>query len=78
MGPYLPADLTPFAELKRVVPSILYQYDGNKMTHSRFWPLKEQSVAADESEYRKVIEDAADILKAIPHKKYQEKRNVTV
>lgn len=61
MGPYLPADLTPFAEIKRVVPSILYHYNG-KITHERYWPTVDVT-AAEGAEYDKVIRDAADILR---------------
>ena len=39
MGPYLPADLSPFAEIKRIVPSIQYWYKDKKITHKRFWYL---------------------------------------
>lgn len=62
MGPYLPADLTPFAQLKRVIPSIRYRYDG-ALSHSRFWPLVEQDSADTPEAYDAVIRDAADILK---------------
>lgn len=62
MGPYLPADMTPFAEVKRIVPSIEYSYNNNKISHKRFWPLKEFEVAVGE-EYDRVIDEAADILK---------------
>lgn len=62
MGPYLPADLTPFSELKRIVPSILYSYNG-KISHKRYWPLKEIKEVADEYEYNQTIHQAADILK---------------
>lgn len=62
MGPYLPADLTPFFELKRVVPSILYTFDGDSLYHKRYWPLTDLQVAYGE-EYDKVIKDAANILK---------------
>lgn len=61
MGPYLPADLTPFKELKRVVPSSLYQY-ANEITHKRFWPLETIAEATEPEDYKKVIQ-AADILK---------------
>ena len=61
MGPYLPGDLTPFAEVKRVVPSQYYRYQ-DELTHQRFWPL-EDAVCADESEeYDAVIRRASDIL----------------
>lgn len=63
MGPYLPADLTPFSQVKRIVPSIMYTYGNGSITHKRYWPLRELSVATNESEYQKVIEQAAEILK---------------
>lgn len=63
MGPYLPADLTPFTEVKRIVPSILYTYYNGSITHKRYWPLKDITVATDEKEYQRVIEEAAEILK---------------
>lgn len=61
MGPYLPADLTPFSELKRVVPSIKYTYD-ESIKHKRFWPLSDIK-EVNGAEYDCVIQDAADILK---------------
>ena len=61
MGPYLRADLTPFAQIKRIVPSILYHYNG-KITHERYWPTVDVT-AAEGAEYDKVIRDAADILR---------------
>ena len=63
MGDYLPADMTQFDEVRRIVPSISYSYDGRHVTHKRFWPLKDQTVATEEADYNKVIEDAARILK---------------
>ena len=62
MGPYLPADLTPFAEVKRVVPDILY-HCRREIRHERFWPLKNNPPVKDRKEYRKVIRDAAKILR---------------
>lgn len=59
MGPYLPADLTPFADVKRIVPSIMYKFDG-EFSHRRFWFNKPFS---DNMTYEEVIESAADILK---------------
>lgn len=63
MGPYLPGDLTPFASLKRIVPSISYKLQGNTITHKRFWPLQAQQMAVSQADYNQVIQDAADILK---------------
>lgn len=62
MGPYLPGDLTPFQEIKRVVPGILYHYD-SKITHERYWPLAGAPEAVENKEYRQVIRKGADILK---------------
>ena len=63
MGAYLPADLSPFDEIKRVVPNIEYKYDGEKITHKRFYPLKDLKEVANEEEYNAVIEQGAEILK---------------
>lgn len=63
MGPYLPADMTQFDELKRIVPNAAYWFDGVAVTHRRFYPLREQKECAGEEEYREVIAQAADILK---------------
>lgn len=62
MGPYLPADLSPFKEVKRVVPSIAYHYDG-KIKHKRFWPLVDIVATAEQSDYEMIIQKAADVLK---------------
>ena len=62
MGPYLPTDMTPYSPVKRIVPSIAYQYDG-LLSHHRFWFNKPITPALQDAEYRQVIEQAADILK---------------
>lgn len=63
MGCYLPADLTPNEELRRVVPNIEYTYDGKNVSHYRFYPLKDIKEVANDDEYYSVITEAADILK---------------
>ena len=65
MGAYLPADLTPFAQLKRVVPNQAYTccLTSGSVSHKRFYPLKDLAECANEEEYRQTIEAAADILK---------------
>lgn len=63
MGPYLPTDLSPFSELRRVVPNHEYRCRDGKITHRRFYPLKELPVVRNEQEYQSVIEKAANILK---------------
>ncbi len=62
LGPYLPADLTPFSEVKRIVPNQRYEFK-DEVKHERFWPLKEQSVAIEKEDYDAVIKKAADIIK---------------
>lgn len=62
MGPYLPADLTPFTQVKRIVPSIWFSYK-TQVDYYRYWPIKDVVFAEDDKEYQKVIEEAADILK---------------
>ena len=65
MGAYLPADLTPFAQLKRVVPNQTYtcHLTDASIDHKRFYPLKDLTECANDEEYQKTIEAAADILK---------------
>lgn len=65
MGAYLPADLTPFSQLKRIVPNQGYTCDlsAGAVEHKRFYPLKDITECSNEEEYQKTIEAAADILK---------------
>ena len=63
MGPYLPGDLTPFSELKRIVPNIDFCYKDGVVQHTRFYPRKEIAQCANSREYDAVIKKAADILK---------------
>lgn len=65
MGGYLPADLTPFADLKRVVPNQEYIYDtaAGAARHRRFYPIRELPEASQEADYNATIEAAAEILK---------------
>jgi hypothetical protein len=66
MGGYLPADLTPFSEMKRVVPNHEYTADLSvqSITHRRFYPVRDLAECKDDAEYRSVISEAAGILKA--------------
>lgn len=63
MGPYMPADLTQFDEVKRIVPDIEYFYKSGNISHERFYPVKKLTEVKDAKEYNAVIEQAADILK---------------
>lgn len=62
VGPYLPGDLTPFSQIKRIVPSMMYHFD-TEISHERYWPLKDISLATEQKDYDEVIKSAADILK---------------
>lgn len=62
-GGYLPADLSVFREIKRVVPNIAYRYCQGAVEHRRFYPLKPSSPCAQPEEYQKTIAFSADILK---------------
>lgn len=63
MGPYLPGDMTAFDCVKRIVPNIEYSYKEHKISHSRFYPLRDLAEVKNEEEYNEVITQAADILK---------------
>ena len=63
LGPYLPADLTPFDELKRVVVNNKYTFDKNIIKHNRFYPLKDNSICKNDAEYEVIIEKSSQILK---------------
>ncbi len=63
MGPYLPGDMTPFDEVKRIVPNIDYTFSAGTITHKRFYPLKDLTEVKNDEEYNEVITYAADILK---------------
>ncbi|MDO5428781.1 asparagine synthase-related protein [Parabacteroides sp.] len=65
MGCYLPADLSPYEEMRRVVPNILYKQDlGNRrLSHRRFYPLRDLKECATPKEYDTTIRAAADILR---------------
>ncbi len=62
MGSYLPADMTPFKEVKRIVPSIMYNF-GEQVSHNRFWFNNPVTFAKSKQEYNCVIQKAAEILK---------------
>ncbi len=63
MGPYLPADLTAFQDLKRVVPNTEYTYANKHVSHKRFYPLSDLKEVSNEDEYCEVIQSAAAVLK---------------
>ena len=56
MGCYLPADISVFDEVKRVVPNIEYLYGNGAIEHKRFYPLKQINECSNEEEYSQVIQ----------------------
>ena len=63
MGAYLPSDLSPFDDVKRIVPNNEYTFDGDSIVHKRFYPLKDLKEVSGEEEYNEVISKGAEILK---------------
>lgn len=65
MGAYLPADLTPFADLKRVVPNQTFTagLTEKSVTHQRFYPLRPIKQCKTKADYERVITEAAEILR---------------
>ena len=63
LGSYLPADMTPFECVKRVVSNHSYCFKDGKISHFRFWPLKDTGFAEAEDDYSSVIKAGADIVK---------------
>ena len=63
MGPYLPADLTPFACVKRVLPNQAYTYRDQSVSHKRFYPVRELAEHTTPAQYDAAIRAAADILR---------------
>ena len=63
LGPYLPADLTPFRGVKRVVPNQAYTYHGASVTHKRFYPISALPEHQTAKQYRAAIEQGAEILR---------------
>lgn len=63
LGAYLPADLTPFVQVKRVVPNIRYWKEHHTVNHKRYWPIVNSIPADSIEDYNEVIEQAAEILK---------------
>lgn len=58
-GNVLPADLSPYCELRRTVPNHVYCSDGTK---KRFFPIQTIEECKDEAAYQKVVEESARIL----------------
>lgn len=60
---YLPGDLSPFKELKRIGANVYINCDENKnLTVNRFYPVRPLEIRTTDEEYEKVIEEAYRIL----------------
>ena len=58
-GNVLPADCSPYRELKRTVPNHFYKSDGTKQ---RFFPFAPMEECATEAEYEEVVRESAELL----------------
>ncbi len=63
MGNYLPGDLTPFKEFKRIIPNTLVDYKDGNFAIKRFYPEKPLEYVKNDDDYKKVIEEASEIMK---------------
>lgn len=63
-GNWLPGDLSPFEELKRVVPNNAYQYEfeKHKISHYRFYPLRKIVETKSEKEYMDTIHELGEVM----------------
>uniref|UniRef100_A0A7C3N567 Asparagine synthetase domain-containing protein n=1 Tax=candidate division WOR-3 bacterium TaxID=2052148 RepID=A0A7C3N567_UNCW3 len=62
-GNYLPGDLTPFKEFKRIIPNTLVDYKDGNFAIKRFYPEKPLEYVKNDDSYKKVIEEASEIMK---------------
>lgn len=62
-GAYLPADLSAFKEIKRVVPNHLYSYDGIKVSHQRVYNWMDAQPRESMEECNEDLKKAADIMR---------------
>lgn len=63
MGPYLPSDLSKYSNVKRIVPNIHFAYKNGDFSINRFYPREGIEICKNEEDYKKIIVQAADILK---------------
>ena len=58
-GLYLPYDLSPYLEVKRIIPNVEVRIDYNTITLNRFYPRQEYSIEPD---YQSVVRKTAALL----------------
>ena len=63
MGNYIAGDGTCYEEIKRVIPNTVVLYKNNNLEVKRFYPTKQIDMCQTDDEYKRVIEEAAIILK---------------
>lgn len=63
LGPHLPADLSKYSNIKRIIPNIYYSYVENNLEIERFYPKFEKKTCESEKDYQEVIEAAANIMR---------------
>lgn len=63
MGNYLPGDLTPFEEFKRIIPNTIVIYKNKSFSVKRFYPEKSIDYVKNEKDYNDSIVEASDIMK---------------
>ncbi|MEO0233708.1 MAG: hypothetical protein ABIN11_01295 [candidate division WOR-3 bacterium] len=63
MGNYLPGDLTPFKEFKRIIPNTIITYKNDSFVIKRFYPEKPLDYVKNEKEYNDIIIQASEIMK---------------
>lgn len=59
---YLPGNLSPFSELRRIGANVFLKYDGSSFKVNRFFPQEDHPVVTGNDDIKKVIEDLHQIL----------------
>lgn len=78
-GTWLPGDLSPFAELKRLQPNFAatYIHDNEKIRMERYFPCEKINETTTEAEYECTIKELSEIMKNTMHliaEKWQDKK----
>lgn len=60
-GVFLPGDISPYSELKRVVPNTSVKYLSDKFTVNRFFPRKSLSMATEDN-YTEIIKEICRLM----------------
>lgn len=63
-GVSFPGDLTKYEELKRILQNHIMTFDGEKVSHNRFYPCCELELVKTQSEYELSVKDIAGIMRA--------------